>query len=97
MALTTFQMREAILAWAQRCSRIASSEVHEASTMGALHDGGCDGDVTIRELLQHGNFGPGTFNRLDGEMLVLETVCYQLRSDDSARVADLDQLTPFAG
>jgi acetolactate decarboxylase len=64
--------------------------------MGALLDGGHNGDVTTQELLQHGNFRPGTFNRLDSDMLVLEAVCYQLRSDGSARVADLDQLTPFA-
>jgi acetolactate decarboxylase len=72
------------------------SEVYQTSTMGALLDGVYDGTVTIRELLRHGDFGLGTFNRLDGEMLVLDGVCYQLRSDGSARVADPDQLTPFA-
>ncbi len=72
------------------------SEVYQTSTMGALLDGVYDGDVTIRELLQHGNFGLGTFNGLDGEMLVLEGVCYQLRGDGSAQVADADQRTPFA-
>jgi acetolactate decarboxylase len=55
-----------------------------------------DGDVTIRELLRHGDFGVGTFNRLDGEMLVLDGVCYQLRSDGSATIANLEQKTPFA-
>jgi acetolactate decarboxylase len=64
--------------------------------MGALLEGVYEGDVTIRELLRHGNFGLGTFNGLDGEMLVLDGVCYQLRSDGSATVADLDELTPFA-
>src|SRR6202012_30789 len=72
------------------------SEVYQTSTMGALLDGVYDGDVKIRELLQHGNFGLGTFNGLDGEMLVLDGVCYQLRGDGSAHVADPDQLTPFA-
>jgi acetolactate decarboxylase len=72
------------------------SEVYQTSTMGALLDGVYDGDVTIRELLQHGNFGLGTFNGLDGEMLVLDGVCYQLRGDGSAEVADADQRTPFA-
>jgi len=71
-------------------------EVYQTSTMGALLDGVYDGDVTIRELLQHGDFGLGTFNGLDGEMLVLDAVCYQLRSDGSAQVADADQRTPFA-
>ncbi|HYX98260.1 MAG TPA: acetolactate decarboxylase, partial [Mycobacterium sp.] len=72
------------------------SEVYQTSTMGALLDGVYDGDVTIRELLQHGNFGLGTFNGLDGEMLVLDGVCYQLRGDGSAHIADADQRTPFA-
>jgi acetolactate decarboxylase len=72
------------------------SEVYQTSTMGALLDGVYDGDVTIRELLQHGNFGLGTFNGLDGEMLVLDGVCYQLRGDGSARPAEPDQCTPFA-
>lgn len=72
------------------------NEVYQTSTMGALLDGVYDGDVTIRELLRHGNFGLGTFNGLDGEMLVLDGVCYQLRADGSARAADLNQRTPFA-
>jgi len=71
-------------------------EVYQTSTMGALLDGVYDGDVTIRELLRHGDFGLGTFNGLDGEMLILDGVCYQLRADGSARVADADQRTPFA-
>ncbi len=72
------------------------SEVYQTSTMSALLDGVYDGDVTIRELLQHGNFGLGTFNGLDGEMLVLDGVCYELRSDGSAHVAEPTQRTPFA-
>lgn len=70
--------------------------VYQTSTMSALLDGVYDGDVTIRELLQHGDFGLGTFNGLDGEMLMLNGVCYQLRGDGSARVAESTQLTPFA-
>jgi acetolactate decarboxylase len=32
------------------------SEVYQTSTMGALLDGVYDGNVTIRELLRHGDF-----------------------------------------
>jgi acetolactate decarboxylase len=70
--------------------------VYQTSTMGALLDGVYEGDVTTRELLRHGDFGLGTFNRLDGEMLVLGGVCYQLRGDGSATIAGPDELTPFA-
>jgi acetolactate decarboxylase len=72
------------------------SAIFQTSTMGALLDGVYEGDVTVRELLRHGDFGLGTFNRLDGEMLVLDGACYQLRGDGSAAIADLDELTPFA-
>jgi acetolactate decarboxylase len=71
-------------------------EVYQTSTMGALLGGVYEGDVTTRELLRHGDFGLGTFNRLDGEMLVLDGVCYQLRGDGSAKIAGPDELTPFA-
>lgn len=64
--------------------------------MSALLDGIYDGEMTISELLAKGNFGIGTFNGLDGEMIILDGTCYQLRGDGSARVADLDQQTPYA-
>jgi acetolactate decarboxylase len=72
------------------------AEIFQTSTMGALLDGVYEGNLTIQELLRHGDFGLGTFNSLDGEMLVLDGVCYQLRSDGSAEIARGDELTPFA-
>jgi acetolactate decarboxylase len=72
------------------------NEVYQTSTMGALLAGVYEGNVTVRELLHRGDFGLGTFNALDGEMLVLDGVCYQLRSDGSATVADPAELSPFA-
>ena len=64
--------------------------------MGALLAGVYDGNVAVRELLRHGDFGLGTFNALDGEMMVLDGVCYQLRGDGSASVAAPEELSPFA-
>jgi acetolactate decarboxylase len=72
------------------------SAVYQTSTLAALLDGIYDGDVTIAEVLRHGDFGLGTFNGLDGEMLILDGKCYHLRSDGSAQLAHDDQLTPFA-
>jgi acetolactate decarboxylase len=64
--------------------------------MGALLDGVYDGDVTVAEILCHGDFGLGTFNHLDGEMVILDGVCYHLRADGSAVVAMATERTPFA-
>jgi len=71
-------------------------ELYQSSTMGALLDGVYDGDVTIAEILRHGDFGLGTFNHLDGEMVILDGICYHLRADGSATVADDADRTPFA-
>ena len=75
---------------------IVRHTIFQNSLMTALLDGIYDGEMTIGELLGKGNFGIGTFDALDGEMIVLDGVCYQLRGDGTATVADLDQGTPFA-
>jgi acetolactate decarboxylase len=51
------------------------------STINALIDGIYDGDYSVKALTRHGNFGLGTFNGLDGEMIVLDGVCYKAKSD----------------
>jgi acetolactate decarboxylase len=70
--------------------------LYQTSTMSALLDGIYDGSVTIAELLEHGDFGLGTFNHLDGEMVINSGVCFHLFSNGEARVARPEELTPFA-
>jgi acetolactate decarboxylase len=64
--------------------------------MSALLDGVYDGDQTIGQLLRHGDFGLGTFNALDGELLVLDGVAYRLRATGEVTVAAPEDRTPFA-
>lgn len=64
--------------------------------MGALLDGIYDGDCTIEHLLTRGDFGVGTFNALDGEMVILDGVCYRLSSDGSVGPTAAHEKTPFA-
>ncbi|MEE6179378.1 acetolactate decarboxylase [Mycobacterium sp. 050134] len=71
-------------------------EVFQFSTIGALLGGVYDGDVTVADILRHGDFGLGTFNQLDGEMVILDGVCYRLRADGSAGRAAPTDRTPFA-
>lgn len=74
----------------------AAGELYQTSIMSALIDGVYEGDVTYGELHQHGDFGLGTFNDLDGEMVGFDGAFYQLRSDGSARLVRDEQKTPFA-
>jgi acetolactate decarboxylase len=72
------------------------SELYQFSLMAALIDGVFDGDTTISELMEHGDFGLGTFNQLDGELIVFDSEAHQLREDGTARVCSKGQKTPFA-
>jgi acetolactate decarboxylase len=74
----------------------AAAAIFQTSTMGALLSGAYEGRMTVRELLCHGDIGLGTFNDLDGEMLVLDGICYRLLDDGSVVVAHPDDRTPFA-
>jgi len=80
---------------ADQADSVQRHTIFQNSLMTALLDGIYDGELTIGDILSHGNFGLGTFDALDGEMLILDGVCHQLTSDGKARVADLDQRTPF--
>jgi acetolactate decarboxylase len=71
-------------------------QLYQSSIMSALVHGVFEGDLTFEELARHGDFGLGTFNNLDGEMVALDGKFFQLRSDGSATPVHPDQKTPFA-
>lgn len=73
-----------------------NDELVQISTIDALLGGIYDGEINLAKLLQYGNFGLGTFNSLDGEMIVLEGVCYQIKSDGNVVIPNVSIKTPFA-
>lgn len=70
--------------------------LYQVSTLNALMQGLYDGQATVRDLLHHGNFGLGTFSKLDGEMVMLDGKCFQIKSDGSVSQVPLTQTSPFA-
>jgi acetolactate decarboxylase len=75
---------------------IDHSTLFQVSTSTALVEGVYGGVVTIAELKQHGSFGLGTFDGLDGEMLALDGHFYQVLGDGTVREARDDARVPFA-
>lgn len=71
-------------------------EFFQTSLISSLMDGVYEDELTVGELLSHGSFGLGTFNSLDGEMVILDGRCYQLRGDGTSRPAPLGARTPYA-
>jgi acetolactate decarboxylase len=68
----------------------------QASTIEALLDGAYDGDITFRELREHGDLGLGTFDACDGEMIALEGTFLRAAHDGSIHPVEPDRRTPFA-
>ena len=68
----------------------------QTSTIEALLDGHYEGDVSFAELKAYGDFGLGTFDALDGEMIGLDGVFYQVKADGRAYEVDGRAKTPFA-
>lgn len=68
----------------------------QASTIGALLDGAFDGDLSFAELAEHGDFGLGTLNGLDGEMIAVDGTFYRADVDGDLHPVPASAKTPFA-
>jgi len=79
-----------------RCLGIPLHTLFQVSTSGALVQGVYERAVSSNLLLNYGDFGLGTFENLDGEMVVLDGAIYQVRSDGKVTKIEKDVGTPFA-
>ncbi len=73
-----------------------SETIFQVSTLNALMLGDYDGLITVDKLLQSGDTGLGTFDTLDGEMIVLGGVVYQAKADGNVIKPDGSVTVPFA-
>jgi acetolactate decarboxylase len=70
--------------------------LYQVSTIDALMQGVCGGVQPVGELKRHGDFGIGTFDALDGEMIVLNGIVYQAKADGHIYSVTDNLTTPFA-
>ena len=78
------------------CFDVPQHTLFQVSTSGALVQGIYERAVSSSFLLNYGDFGLGTFENLDGEMVVLDGAIYQVRSDGKVLNIVDDVGTPFA-
>lgn len=71
-------------------------ELFQTSTVQALLAGSYDGDVTIGEVLEHGDLGLGTLDGLDGELIVLDGEPWKAGLDCTLARVDRSVRTPYA-
>lgn len=74
----------------------SNGTISQVSTIDALLSGSYDGSMTLGELRRHGNHGIGTFDRLDGEMIMIDGVIHQVRADGKVHQPGDSVTTPFA-
>lgn len=72
------------------------SMMYQVSTLQALALGYSRAVITVKELLSKGDTGLGTFEDVDGEMIVLDGHCYRAARDGSVQEVDPDIGVPFA-
>jgi acetolactate decarboxylase len=70
--------------------------LYQVSTIDALMQGVFEGVQPVGEIRKHGDFGIGTFDALDGEMIVLDGIVYQAKADGHIYTVADSQTTPFA-
>lgn len=73
-----------------------NASLFQVSLLQALALGDYDGKVSLEELKRHGDIGVGTFDGLDGEMIMLDGVVYRAAGDGSVSEMGDDATTPFA-
>jgi len=75
---------------------VTHHSMFQVSTSGAIVEGLYQGALTVGDLRRHGDTGLGTFEDLDGELILVDGHCYQARSDGSVVEAPDTAPTPFA-
>lgn len=77
-------------------SSIDRATVYQLAAFNTFSTGQYAGFINYSQIEQHGDFGIGTFDGLNGEMLGFDGVFYQIPSDGVPRVVDLAQTSPHA-
>ena len=85
-----------LVMFATGCGEGQNDRLYQVSTLQALMAGTYDGETTVARLREQGNLGIGTFNALDGEMVLLGDKVYRIGADGKAVVVPPETQTPFA-
>ena len=72
------------------------SVIIQAGYFDSFAAGDFKGFVELSEVAGGNNIGLGTFEGVDGELIILDGVCYRVAFDGKVEVVDSKEKTPFA-
>ncbi|MGL4606816.1 MAG: acetolactate decarboxylase [Eubacteriaceae bacterium] len=70
--------------------------LYQIATLTKFQEKGYNGIFPVNELTNYGNTGFGTFDKLDGEMIMIDEIVYQAFGDCKVKPALESETTPFA-
>ena len=70
--------------------------IYQVALLQSLTQGYYDGIIKVSELKEHGDTGIGTFEGVNGEMIVLDGKVYQALGDGTVKEADENETVPFS-
>jgi acetolactate decarboxylase len=73
-----------------------SSKIYQYSIVSALMDGQTVHGIQLKDLTKQGDFGLGTFQLADGEMILVDGTAYHMRHDGSISVVEPTTYLPYA-
>lgn len=68
----------------------------QASSLDSLVKGSYAGKTSVHDLLNHGDFGLGAVEYMDGELVCLDAKCYRITSDGMAHELSPESKIAFA-
>jgi acetolactate decarboxylase len=74
----------------------AQNRIYLSTPINALVEGIYEQNVPLAEIQKHGDLGLGTFNDLDGEMVMLDGEIYQVEGNGVVHTMSPEVHTPFA-
>jgi acetolactate decarboxylase len=78
------------------CTPEDKDMIFHYSVLKALDNGILEGTITTGELKKHGDNGLGTFNELNGEMIMLDHVVYRISADGKILKPGDETLVPYS-
>jgi len=70
--------------------------IYQTGTINSLLEAVYEGDVSMEQLLNHGDFGLGALNDIDGELIIHNGICYRADPYGNLHILKHSNYTPFA-
>jgi acetolactate decarboxylase len=71
------------------------NEFYHYSIWAALVNKIYDGNLTVKEAKMHGDIGIGSYNGVDGELVMMDEILYQIPSSGKVKVASDSMRIPY--